>query len=128
MVLFTIGEGFVSHAGRPANIPRAYFEAATADGATPAGVLAHHLSAYLAGLLLFSFRGLIISMQNTFTLLCHDLWWPYYATTYVPLLIGTNWPSISLTLAWRRRRSSSYLLLLMLIAGVLNIVRGWLDA
>ena len=130
MVLFTIGEGFVVMLAGLQNIPRAYFEAATADGATPWQAFWRiTFPLILPWLLLLSFRDLIISMQNTFTpSFVMTYGGPYYATTYVPLLIyelAFDFFDFGMAAA---ALIITYLLLLMLIAGVLNIVRGWLDA
>ena len=69
------------------------------------------------------------SMQNTFTpSFVMTYGGPYYATTYVPLLIyelAFDFFDFGMAAA---ALIITYLLLLMLIAGVLNIVRGWLDA
>ena len=87
--VFQIGEGFVVLMAGLRKIPRSIYESAQVDGAT-----AWHsfwkitLPLLAPWLLLLTFRDLIVSLQNTFTpsfVLTYG--GPYYATTYVPLLV-----------------------------------------
>jgi multiple sugar transport system permease protein len=76
--------------------------------------------------LLLSFRDLIVSLQATFTpTFTMTYGGPYYATTYVPLLIyelAFDFFDFGMAAA---ALIVMYVVLVMLIAGVLNIVSGW---
>lgn len=127
MSLFTIGEGFIVMLVGLQSIPLAYYEAATVDGAT--GLQAFRritLPLIVPWLLLLSFRDLIVALQNTFTpSFVMTYGGPDYATTYAPLLVyelAFDFFDFGMAAA---ALIVVYIVLVMLIAGVLNIVRGW---
>jgi multiple sugar transport system permease protein len=126
MSLFTIGEGFVVMLVGLRNIPRSLYESATVDGAsTWQSFWRITFPLIMPWLLLLSFRDLIVSMQNTFTpSFVMTYGGPYYATTYVPLLIyeiAFDFFDFGMAAA---ALVATYVVLLMLIGGVLNIVSG----
>ena len=125
MLLFQIGEGFVVLLAGLQNIPRAVYEAARVDGANGRQSFWHiTLPLLLPWLLVLTFRDLIMSLQNTFTpsfILTYG--GPYYATTFVPLLIyeiAFDFFDFGLAAA---ALVVTYLFLLLIIAGMLNMVR-----
>jgi multiple sugar transport system permease protein len=127
MSLFTIGEGMIVVLAALQSIPRAYYEAAKVDGATAwQSFWRITLPLILPWLLILSFRDLIVSMQNTFTpSFVMTYGGPYYATTYVPLLIyelAFDFFDFGMAAA---ALIVAYVVLIMLIAGVLSLVRGW---
>jgi multiple sugar transport system permease protein len=131
MLLFQIGEGFVVLLAGLQNIPRAVYEAARVDGANGGQSFWHiTLPLLLPWLLVLTFRDLIMSLQNTFTpsfILTYG--GPYYATTFVPLLIyeiAFDFFDFGLAAA---ALIVTYIFLLLIIAGMLNMVRelGGLD-
>lgn len=86
---FQMGEGFIVLLAGLQNIPRALYEAAKVDGAGGWQMfLRITLPLMLPWLLLLTFRDLIMSLQNSFTpSFVMTYGGPYYATTFVPLLI-----------------------------------------
>lgn len=126
MSLFTIGEGFVVMLAGLQSIPRAYFETATIDGA--GGWQSFWRITFpliLPWLMLLTFRDLLVSMQNTFTpSFVMTYGGPYYATTYVPLLIyelAFDFFDFGMAAA---ALVVTYVVLLLLIIGVFNVVSG----
>ncbi len=89
MSLFQIGEGFVVLLAGLQSIPRAIYEAAHVDGATRwQSFWRITLPLITPWLLLLTFRDLLMSVQNTYTpSFIMTYGGPYYATTYVPLLV-----------------------------------------
>ena len=89
MLLFQMGEGFVVLLVGLQNIPRAFYEAATVDGANAWQCFWQiTLPLIMPWLLLLTFRDLLISVERTFApsfILTYG--GPYYATTFVPLLL-----------------------------------------
>ena len=89
MSVFQIGEGFVVILAGLQSIPRNVYEAATVDGANGWQAFCYiTLPLITPWLLLLTFRDLIVSLQNTFApTYIMTYGGPYYATTFVPLLI-----------------------------------------
>ena len=89
MSFFQLGEGFVVLLAGLQNIPHALYEAARVDGASAwQSFWRITLPLLLPWLLLLTFRDLIMSLQNTFTpTFIMTYGGPYYATTFIPLLI-----------------------------------------
>ena len=127
MSLFTIGEGFIVMLVGLRNIPRSLFESATVDGASAwQSFWRITFPLIMPWLLLLSFRDLVVSMQSTFTpAFVMTYGGPYYATTYVPLLIyelAFDFFDFGMAAA---ALVATYVVLLLIIGGVLNIVSGW---
>jgi multiple sugar transport system permease protein len=89
MALFTIGEGMVVLLVGLRTIPKAFYEAARVDGAGAVTVFWRiTLPLLLPWLLLLTLRDLVVALQNTFTAsFVMTYGGPYYATTYIPLLL-----------------------------------------
>jgi len=89
MSFFQLGEGFVVLLAGLQNIPHSLYEAARVDGASAwQSFWRITLPLLLPWLLLLTFRDLIMSLQNTFTpTFIMTYGGPYYATTFIPLLI-----------------------------------------
>ncbi|MEA3335956.1 MAG: sugar ABC transporter permease [Chloroflexota bacterium] len=89
MALFQIGEGFIVALVALRTIPRSLYEAATVDGANKwQSFWRITLPLIVPWLLLLSLRDLVVSLQNTFApTFIMTYGGPYYATTYVPLLL-----------------------------------------
>lgn len=89
MALFTLGEGMVVLLVGLRTIPKAYYEAARVDGAsTLRTFIAITLPLLLPWMLLLILRDLVVSLQNTFIpSFVITYGGPYYATTYIPLLL-----------------------------------------
>lgn len=89
VLAFQVGEGFLVLLAGLQNIPRSLYEAATVDGASEWQYFWQILLPLITPwLLLLTFRDLLASVQNTFApsfILTYG--GPYYATTFVPLLI-----------------------------------------
>lgn len=89
MLAFQLGEGFIIALIALQSIPKAFYEAATIDGATAWQRFSHITLPLIAPwLLLLTLRDIVISVQATFTpsyMLTYG--GPYYATTYLPLLV-----------------------------------------
>ncbi|MGB0385381.1 MAG: carbohydrate ABC transporter permease [Ardenticatenaceae bacterium] len=89
MLGFQIGEGFVVLLAGLQSIPRAFYEAATVDGANSWQCFWQiTLPLIMPWLLLLTFRDLLVSLESTFApsfMLTYG--GPYYATTFVPLLL-----------------------------------------
>jgi multiple sugar transport system permease protein len=127
MSLFTIGEGFIVMLVGLRSIPRSLYESATVDGATAwQSFWRITFPLIMPWLLLLSFRDLIVAMQNTFTpSFVMTYGGPYYATTYVPLLIyelAFDFFDFGMAAA---ALVATYIILLLIIGGVLNIISGW---
>jgi multiple sugar transport system permease protein len=127
MSLFTVGEGFVVMLAGLQSIPRAYYEAARVDGATAwQSFWRITLPLILPWLMVLTFRDFIVSMQSTFTpSFVMTYGGPYYATTYVPLLIyelAFDFFDFGMAAA---ALVVTYMVLMALIMGVLNIVLAW---
>lgn len=124
MSLFTIGEGMVVLLVGLRTIPKAYYEAARVDGA---GALANFryitLPLLLPWLLLLTLRDLVVSLQNTFIpSFVMTYGGPYYATTYIPLLLyelAFDFFDFGLAAALL---VISYILTGMLVVGIVNLV------
>lgn len=89
MLTFQVGEGFLVLLAGLQNIPRSYYEAARVDGASGWQCFWHlTLPLLMPWLLLLTFRDLLVSLQSTFApSFIMTYGGPYYATTFVPLLI-----------------------------------------
>lgn len=89
MSFFQLGEGFIVLLAGLQNIPRSFYEAARVDGASAwQSFWRITLPLLLPWLLLLTFRDLIMSLQNSFTpTFMMTYGGPYYATTFIPLLI-----------------------------------------
>jgi multiple sugar transport system permease protein len=89
MALFTIGEGMVVLLVGLRTIPKAFYEAARVDGAGAVTAFWRiTLPLLLPWLLLLTLRDLVVALQNTFTAsFVMTYGGPYYATTYIPLLL-----------------------------------------
>jgi multiple sugar transport system permease protein len=89
VLAFQMGEGFIVLLAGLQNIPRSFYEAAIVDGASDWQYFWQILlPLIMPWLLLLTFRDLLASVQNTFApsfILTYG--GPYYATTFVPLLI-----------------------------------------
>lgn len=89
MLTFQFGEGFLIAFSGLQTIPVDLYEAAKVDGASRRQTLRYiTLPLLMPWLLLILFRDLLVSLQGTFTpsfILTYG--GPYYATTFVPLLI-----------------------------------------
>ena len=126
--IFQIGEGFVVLLAGLRSIPRSIFESARVDGATAWYTFWKITLPLLAPwLLLLTFRDIVVSLQNTFTpsfVLTYG--GPYYATTYVPLLvyeIAFDFFDLGLAAALL---VLVYLVVALAVLGVLNLVGlGW---
>ena len=89
MSLFQIGEGFVVLLAALRGLPREYFDAAAVDGAGRWAAFRYlTLPLLMPWLVLLTFRDVVLSFQYTFTpSLVMTGGGPYYATTFLPLLI-----------------------------------------
>ena len=89
LATFQIGEGFIVLLVGLQNIPRSLYEAAEVDGANWWQAFWRiTLPLLMPWLLLLTFRDLLMSIQETFTpSYVMTYGGPYYATTFVPLLI-----------------------------------------
>lgn len=89
LATFQIGEGFIVLLVGLQNIPRSLYEAAEVDGANWWQAFSRiTLPLLMPWLLLLTFRDLLMSIQETFTpSYVMTYGGPYYATTFVPLLI-----------------------------------------
>lgn len=124
MALFTIGEGMVVLLVGLRTIPKAYFEAARVDGAGTLYTFARiTLPLLLPWLLLLALRDLVVSLQNTFIAsFVMTYGGPYYATTYVPLLLyelAFDFFDFGLAAALL---VVSYVVTGMLVIGIINLV------
>ncbi|MBP7999099.1 MAG: sugar ABC transporter permease [Chloroflexi bacterium] len=124
---FQIGEGFVVLIAGLQNIPLALYEAATVDGASNWQAFWRiTLPLIFPWMLLLTVRDIVMSLQNTFAptyILTYG--GPYYATTFVPLLvyeIAFDLFDFGLAAALM---VISYLILGWLIMGLVNAVGGW---
>jgi multiple sugar transport system permease protein len=124
MSLFQIGEGFIVLLAGLQTIPRSFYEAAVMDGASSwQSFWKITLPLIMPWMLLLTFRDLMVSMQNTFTpsyVLTYG--GPYYATTFVPLLIyelAFDYFDFGLAAALL---ILMYLLIAMLIAGIMSLI------
>lgn len=124
MALFTIGEGMVVLLVSLRTIPKAYYEAARVDGA---GMLYTFiwitLPLLMPWLLLLTLRDLVVSLQNTFIAsFVITYGGPYYATTYVPLLLyelAFDFFDFGMAAALL---VVSYIATGMLVVGIINLV------
>lgn len=124
MALFTIGEGMVVLLIGLKTIPRVYYEVARVDGANAwQSFLRITLPLLTPWLLILTFRDIVVSLQNTFTpSFVMTYGGPYYATTFVPLLL--------FELAFDRFDFGAaaamtvvlYLLTTLLVIGIVNVV------
>lgn len=118
MSLFQIGEGFVVILAALQSVSRSVYEAAKVDGASAWQTFWHiTLPLITPWLLILTFRDLIISLQNTFApTYIMTYGGPYYATTFVPLLIF----EIAFDHQFDLGLSSALLLLTYLLIGLLS--------
>ena len=124
MSLFTIGEGMVVLLVGLRTITKAYYEAARVEGA---GALITFgsitLPLLLPWLLLLTLRDLVVSLQNTFIpSFVITYGGPYYATTYIPLLLyelAFDFFDFGLAAALL---VVSYILTGMLVVGIINLI------
>jgi multiple sugar transport system permease protein len=124
MALFTIGEGMVVLLVGLRTIPKAYYEAARVDGAGAFYTFWRiTLPLLLPWLLLLTLRDLVVSLQNTFIAsFVMTYGGPYYATTYVPLLLyelAFDFFDFGLAAALL---VVSYIVTGMLVIGIINLV------
>lgn len=124
MALFTIGEGMVVLLAGLRTIPRAYYEAARVDGAGVLHTFARITLPLLAPwLLLLTLRDVVVSLQNTFIpSFVMTYGGPYYATTYIPLLLyelAFDFFDFGMAAALL---VVSYLVTGMLVLGIINLV------
>lgn len=124
MALFTIGEGMVVLLVGLRTIPKAYYEAAKVDGASALYTFARiTLPLLMPWLLLLTLRDLVVSLQNTFIAsFVITYGGPYYATTYVPLLLyelAFDFFDFGLAAALL---VVSYILTGLLVVGIINLV------
>jgi len=124
MALFTIGEGMVVLLVGLRTIPRAYYEAARVDGAGALYTFAQiTLPLIMPWLLLLTLRDLVVSLQNTFIAsFVITYGGPYYATTYIPLLLyelAFDFFDFGLAAALL---VVSYIVTGMLVVGIINLV------
>jgi multiple sugar transport system permease protein len=124
MALFTIGEGMVVLLVGLRTIPKAYYEAAQVDGAGALHTFGRiTLPLLLPWLLLLTLRDLVVSLQNTFIAsFVITYGGPYYATTYVPLLLyelAFDFFDFGLAAALL---VVSYIVTGMLVVGIINLV------
>lgn len=122
--LFTIGEGFVVLLTGLKTIPKAYYEAATVDGASVWQSFWRITAPLITPwLLILVFRDMLISLQNTFTpSFVMTYGGPYYATTFVPLLlyeIAFDFFDFGMAAALL---ILTYLMIGLVIIGILNLV------
>ena len=124
MLAFQLGEGLVLVLAGLQTIPRSLYEAARVDGANAWHSFWRITMPMLAPwLMLLTFRDLVMSLQNTFTpsyMLTYG--GPYYATTYVPLLIyelAFDFFDLGLAAALLML---TFLLICLLALGILNLV------
>ncbi len=127
MSCFQIGEGFIVLIAGLQNIPRALYEAATVDGASNWQAFWRiTLPLIFPWMLLLTVRDIVMSLQNTFAptyILTYG--GPYYATTFVPLLIyELAFDLFDFGLA-AALMVITYLILGWLIMGLVNAVGGW---
>jgi multiple sugar transport system permease protein len=89
MMGFQLGEGFIIALAGLQSIPRSFYEAARVDGANSWQMFWHiTFPLILPWLLLLTFRDLLISLERTFTpSFVMTYGGPYYATTFLPLLV-----------------------------------------
>jgi multiple sugar transport system permease protein len=123
MALFTIGEGMVVLLVGLRTIPKAYYEAARVDGAGALTTFARITLPLLAPwLLLLTLRDLVVSLQNTFIAsFVMTYGGPYYATTYIPLLLyelAFDFFDFGLAAALL---VVSYIVTAMLVVGIVNL-------
>jgi len=118
MSLFQIGEGFVVVLAALQSVSRSVYEAAKVDGANAWQTFWHiTLPLITPWLLILTFRDLIVSLQNTFApTYIMTYGGPYYATTFVPLLIY----EIAFDHQFDLGLSSALLLLTYLLIGLLS--------
>jgi multiple sugar transport system permease protein len=124
MSLFTIGEGMVVTLVGLRTIPQAYYEAARVDGATAWYTFWRiTLPLLTPWLLLLALRDLVVSLQNTFiTSFVITYGGPYYATTYIPLLLyelAFDFFDFGLAAALL---VVAYVLTGMLVVGIINLI------
>lgn len=124
MALFTIGEGMVVLLVGLRTIPKAYYEAARVDGAGTLYTFGRiTLPLLLPWLLLLTLRDLVVSLQNTFIAsFVMTYGGPYYATTYIPLLLyelAFDFFDFGLAAALL---VVSYIVTGMLVVGIINLV------
>ncbi len=122
--LFQIGEGFVVLLAGLQSIPRSFFESAVVDGANGWQCFWRITLPLLAPwLMLLTFRDLLVSLQNTFApsfIITYG--GPYYATTYVPLLIyelAFDYFELGLAAALLLL---TYMLLGLIVLGLVNLI------
>jgi multiple sugar transport system permease protein len=124
MACFTMGEGMIVLLVGLRTIPKALYEAARVDGA---GLLRSFLHITLPlltpWLLLLTLRDLVVSLQNTFIgSFVITYGGPYYATTYVPLLLyelAFDFFDFGMAAALL---VVSYILTGILVIGIINLV------
>jgi multiple sugar transport system permease protein len=124
MALFTIGEGMVVLLVGLRTIPKAFYEAARVDGAGAVTAFWRiTLPLLLPWLLLLTLRDLVVALQNTFTAsFVMTYGGPYYATTYIPLLLyelAFDFFDFGLAAALL---VVSYIVTAMLVVGIVNLV------
>lgn len=122
--LFTIGEGMVVLLIGLKTIPRVYYEVARVDGANAWQVFARiTLPLLTPWLLVLTFRDIVVSLQNTFTpSFVMTYGGPYYATTYVPLLLYELAFDLFDFGAAAAMMVVMYILTTLLVIGIINLV------
>lgn len=124
MALFTIGEGMIVLLVGLRTIPKVFYEAARVDGAGAVSTFWRiTLPLLLPWLLLLTLRDLVVALQNTFTAsFVITYGGPYYATTYIPLLLyelAFDFFDFGLAAALL---VVSYIITGMLVVGIVNLV------
>ena len=124
LAVFQLGEGFVVLLVGLQNIPRAFYESATVDGANGwQSFWRITLPLLSPWLILLTFRDMVMSLQNTFApSFMMTYGGPYYATTFAPLLIyelAFDFFDLGLAAA---ALVLTYLLLGLIVLGIVNAV------
>jgi multiple sugar transport system permease protein len=124
MALFTIGEGMVVLLIGLKTIPKVYYEVARVDGAGAwQSFLRITLPLLTPWLLILTFRDIVVSLQNTFTpSFVMTYGGPYYATTFVPLLLFELAFDLFDFGAAAAMMVVLYILTTLLVIGIVNLV------
>lgn len=126
MALLQIGEGFVVLLAALQSVPQPLYEAAAVDGAGPWQSFRRiTLPLIWPWLFLLLGRDLLVALQNTFTpTFMMTYGGPYYATTFVPLLIyelSFDYTDLGLASAVLL---VTFVLIALLLLGIHNLVEG----
>lgn len=126
MALLQIGEGFVVLLAALQSVPQPLYEAAAVDGAGPWQSFRRiTLPLIWPWIFLLLGRDLLVALQNTFTpTFMMTYGGPYYATTFVPLLIyelAFDYTDLGLASAVLL---VTFVLIALLLLGIHNLVEG----